>query len=339
MLSLQDISSADVNNQGLIMDLEMGDDDQMMQAIAMSLDDSEPQKVAATSTEEPVRETSKTIDEFTYNALEQCLNLLDLMPDTVYRICDLLVTITKRNGNKWRDNMLKQLINEIGDIVHYLIMVAKMQDTAAGRYLALCDEANKVAGRIYLYTLFFESTFQEMRVPCAQIVEQYGILDMLVSLLVASEGPLTGSKNNKAVAVPVKDANGKETPGAAQPMQTPKWLAPLLLLIDRLEKVAVLTQRKQLMHKVTSRTWKWFDLSTGKWTPYSSVNNRIINDAYWAGEPTVRISCSRRKYLITFSCMTQVSPPSNQSILLSSLYISVCVCACVRVYISKQYGM
>ncbi|XP_011497625.1 PREDICTED: E3 ubiquitin-protein ligase HUWE1 [Ceratosolen solmsi marchali] len=309
-LRRSDISSGDVNSQGLIMDLEMGDDDQMMQAIAMSLDDSEPQKAAGTSAEEPVRETSKTIDDFTHNALEQCLNLLDLMPDTVYRICDLLVTITKRNGNEWRDNMLKQLINEIGDIVHYLIMVAKMQDTAAGRYLALCDEANKVAGRIYLYTLFFESTFQEMRVPCAQIVEQYGILDMLVSLLVASEGPLTGSKN-KAVTTPAKDTNGKETPVATQPTQTPKWLAPLLLLIDRLEKVAVLTQRKQLMHKVTTRTWKWFDLSTGKWTPYSSVNNRIINDAYWAGEPTVRINCSRRKYLITFSCMTQMNEDSD----------------------------
>lgn len=57
--------------------------------------------------------------------------------------------------------------------------------------------------------------------------------------------------------------------------------------------------------------WKWFDLSTGKWTLYSPMNNRIINEAYWAGEPNVRITCSRRRYLITFSCMTQVNEESD----------------------------
>ncbi|XP_058791372.1 E3 ubiquitin-protein ligase HUWE1 isoform X2 [Phymastichus coffea] len=295
-----ELAGADANGQDLIMDLEMGDDDQMMQAIAMSLDDSE----ATINSEEPIKETSKTIDEFTHTALEQCLNLLDLMPDTVYRICDLLVTITKRNGTDWRDSMLKHLIKEIGDLVDKLRDTAESQDENAGSRLVECEEANKVAGRIYLYTLFFEGTFQEMRVPCAEVVEQCGILDKLVALLVASEAPLTASKNRAAPPKDEKEATTLAT-------KTPKWLAPLLLLIDRLEKVAVLTQRKQLMHRVTNRTWKWFDLSSGKWMPYSSANNKIINEAYWAGEPTVRINCSRRKYLITFSCMTQVNEESE----------------------------
>ena len=286
------------------MDLEMGDEDQMMQAIAMSLDDSEPQKPA--SIEEPVRETSKTIDEFTNSALEQCLNLLDVMPDTVYRICDLLVTITKRNGIEWRDSMLKQLINQISGYVDHLLEIVKSKDENAGIQIVECEEANKVAGRIYLYTLFFEGTFQEMRVPCAQVVEQSGILDKLVHLLIMAEAPLTAAKTKASVTATADD----DTAGLLT-VKTPKWLAPLLLLIDRLEKVAVLTQRKQLMHQVTNRTWKWFDLSTGKWMPYSTANNRIINDAYWAGEQNVRIACSRRKYLITFSCMTQVNEDSD----------------------------
>lgn len=290
------------SGQGLIMDLELVDDDQIMHAIAMSLGDTETRKISGA--EDTSRETTITesIDEFTNSALGQCLNLLDLMPDTVYRICDLLVTITKRNGDEWRDGMLRQLIREIGSLVDHLIEIAESQDENAGSRLVECEEANKVAGRIYLYTLFFEGTFQEMRVPCAQIVEECAILDKLVRLLVVSEGPLTANKNRLA-----KDSKDSGATG----VKTPKWLAPLLLLIDRLEKVAILTKRKQLMHKITTRAWKWFDLSTGKWTLYSPMNNRIINDAYWAGESSVRISCSRRRYLITFSCMTQVNEDSD----------------------------
>ena len=296
-----DIPSGDTSGQGLIMDLELVDDDQMMHAIAMSLGETDSRK--SFIPDEVVREPPVTeiIDEFTQSALEQCLNLLDLMPDTVYRICDLLVTVTKRNGDEWRDRMLRELIHEIQDLVSFLIDIAESQDANSGTQLAECEEANKVAGRIYLYTLFFEGTFQEMRVPCAQIVEECGILENLVRLLVMSAAPLTATKNKI-----VKD--NKE---AVLPVKTPKWLAPLLLLIDRLEKVAVLMQRKQLMHRVTNRVWKWFDLTTGKWMPYSSSNNRIINEAYWAGENSVRISYSRRRYLITFSCMTQVNEDTD----------------------------
>ncbi|XP_063994967.1 E3 ubiquitin-protein ligase HUWE1 isoform X2 [Diachasmimorpha longicaudata] len=294
-------ASAGDTSAGPVMDLDLVDD-QIMYAIVMSLGDNDPKK--APGPEEPIRDTpiTQTIDDFTSTALKQCLNLLDLMPDTVYRVCDLLVTITKRNGDEWRDKMLRHLMKEIDELMDHLIGIVQSQDEDAGIKLVECEEATKIAGRIYLYTLFFEGNFQEMRVPCAQIVNECGILDQLVRLLVISETPLTAMKNKLA-------KESKE----GQPIvaKTPKWLAPLLLLIDRLEKVAVLTQRKQLMHKVTNRVWKWFDLSTGKWTPYSSVNNRLINDAYWAGESSVRINCSRRRYLITFSCMTQVNEDSD----------------------------
>ncbi|KYN41565.1 E3 ubiquitin-protein ligase HUWE1, partial [Trachymyrmex septentrionalis] len=299
-----DAPVSDASGQGLIMDLELADDDQIMHAIAMSLGDTDTRKISGIE-EIPSRETTITesIDEFTRSALGQCLNLLDLMPDTVYRICDLLVTITKRNGDEWRDDTLRQLIREVGRLVNYLIDIAESQDENAGARLVECEEANKLSGRLYLYTLFFEGSFQEMRVPCALIVEECAILDKLVRLLVVSEAPLTANKNR--IAKDCKDTS------AVLSMKTPKWLAPLLLLIDRLEKVATLTQRKQMMHKITTKSWKWFDLSTGKWTPYSPMNNRIINDAYWAGESSVRISCSRRRYLITFSCMTQVNEDSD----------------------------
>lgn len=87
---------------------------------------------------------------------------------------------------------------------------------------------------------------------------------------------------------------------------TPKWLTPLLLLIDLLEKVSVCTKRKERMHQVTSRTWKWFDLTAGRWTPYTQANNKLINDAYWNGEQAIRINCGRRRYTLQFSIMCQV---------------------------------
>ncbi|XP_043484818.1 E3 ubiquitin-protein ligase HUWE1 isoform X4 [Leptopilina heterotoma] len=296
-LRRSDVSAGDGTGPGLMMDLELADDDQMMHAIVMSLGDNETKTVNVP--EEPICDVpvTESINKFTRSALDQCLSLLDLMPDTVYRICDLLVTVTKRNGEAWRDNMLRQLIYDIRRLVCFLIEIAESQDEDAGTRLVECNEANEVAGRIYLYTLFFEGNIQEMRVPCAQIVEECGILQKLVQLLVMSEGPLTAAKNKAA----------KESKDAVLSVKTPKWLAPLLLLIDRLEKVAVLMQRKQLMHKVTNPVWKWFDLTTGKWMVYSTANNNTINEAYMAGESQVRISYSRRRYLITFSCMTQLN--------------------------------
>ena len=63
--------------------------------------------------------------------------------------------------------------------------------------------------------------------------------------------------------------------------------------------------------KVSTRIWKWFDLSNGRWTAYSAPNQRIISDAYWSGEPLARISCGRRRYVIQFSAMMQVNETSG----------------------------
>ena len=64
--------------------------------------------------------------------------------------------------------------------------------------------------------------------PCAQVVQRSKILPSLVQLLVQGQEALT----------------------ACGDVVTPKWLAPLLLLIDLLEKVAMCTQRRDKMYKV-----------------------------------------------------------------------------------------
>jgi E3 ubiquitin-protein ligase HUWE1 len=64
-----------------------------------------------------------------------------------------------------------------------------------------------------------------MKVPCAIAVQEMQLIDQLVALLQHSEKSFSQT-------------------------HTPKWLAPLLLLLDLFEKVAISTERKEIMHKV-----------------------------------------------------------------------------------------
>ena len=42
-----------------------------------------------------------------------CMQLIDTLPETVYRVCDLIGVITNRNGAKWRDQALASLVAEV----------------------------------------------------------------------------------------------------------------------------------------------------------------------------------------------------------------------------------
>lgn len=75
--------------------------------------------------------SKESIDKFTMVALPACLNLVDTLPETVYRVCDLLMTITKRNGEVWRDEMLDTLVADVSGCVitvkHLLFSYAEQQ--------------------------------------------------------------------------------------------------------------------------------------------------------------------------------------------------------------------
>ena len=49
------------------------------------------------------------------------LRLLDELPETVYRVCDLIIVVTNRNGDKWRDSMLVCLVNEVRHYINIFI--------------------------------------------------------------------------------------------------------------------------------------------------------------------------------------------------------------------------
>ena len=42
-----------------------------------------------------------------------CLKLLDTLPETVYRVCELLTVVTQRNGQDWQNMVLTSLVKEV----------------------------------------------------------------------------------------------------------------------------------------------------------------------------------------------------------------------------------
>jgi E3 ubiquitin-protein ligase HUWE1 len=291
--------------KGLPPDWEMSEEDQMMRAIAMSLGENvgindEEGENATTSeapnepklvNEEPI--TKDSMDGFTKNILSGCLRLLDTLPDTVYRICDLLLAVAQRNGEQWCSEMITELLHEIYanitkliESTNYMRELDKRTVTEWASQVAQIPEASKAATRIHLYTLLFE----EMRIQCATLFSKLGIIDDMVHLLETAQHLLslvaTNNKNN---------------------VITPKWLAPLILLIDLYDKAAVASSRKAPLLAATKRQWKWFDDRSGRWTSYVTANNKVIDDAYKNGEQLVRFTHGRKRYTVQLSTMVQIN--------------------------------
>lgn len=236
----------------------------------------------------------KTLDDFTANLLKTCLNILDQLPETVYKICDLLITVTKRNGPIWRDEMLDTLCKEIFNCIQFLIGI--LVDDGTKNYkeksekLVSGEMANKTAVRIHLFTLFFQGQNQDMKVPCANALNTYNIIPRLIKVL--TDYQMIVSMMNKALS-------------------TPKWLAPLALLLDLYDKVALSTKQKQQMHKICTLQWQWYDINSSKWTNYSPQQNKQIHDAYVAGESELQLMVGRHRYTINFKSMSQVNDESS----------------------------
>ncbi|XP_033745348.1 E3 ubiquitin-protein ligase HUWE1-like isoform X3 [Pecten maximus] len=287
--------------------LEMSEEDQMMRAIAMSLGDNvlmstdeggptcsspkqdpprpeEPEVDEKQEKEEPLDRT--TIDQFTDTVMPGCLTLLDTLPETVYRVCDLLIVVTQRNGLEWQKRVLSSLVQEVQSLGQKLLSVghvASSEESGPNNKKAFHPDSCKFATRLHLFSLLFE----EARMPCAEAVEKAYLTDLLVQVLSSGQEFLTANRD----------------------YVSPKWLAPLLLLLDLYEKVSVISRRKVDAEKLlaASHTWKWFDDSTGRWCKYSLGNNKTIDDAYQAGESSIRFQAGRRRYTVHFNTMMQVN--------------------------------
>ncbi|XP_056665905.1 E3 ubiquitin-protein ligase HUWE1-like [Monodelphis domestica] len=308
---------------GGVRDLSMSEEDQMMRAIAMSLGQDipmdqrveSPEEAACRKEEEEQKAREKQEEEeakclekfqdaeplepeelhnFTDSMLPGCFHLLDELPDTVYRVCDLIMTAIKRNGADYRDMILKQVVNQVWEAADVLIKAALPLTTSDTKtvsewisQMATLPQASNLATRILLLTLLFE----ELKLSCARVVESSGILNILIKLLEVVQPCLQAAKEQKEV-------------------HTPKWITPVLLLIDFYEKTAISSKRKAQMNKylqANSNNWRWFDDRSGRWCSYSASNNSTIDTAWKSGETSVRFTAGRRRYTVQFTTMVQVN--------------------------------
>uniref|UniRef100_A0A8C7QUY2 HECT-type E3 ubiquitin transferase n=1 Tax=Oncorhynchus mykiss TaxID=8022 RepID=A0A8C7QUY2_ONCMY len=304
-------------------DMTMSEEDQMMRAIAMSLGQEvsmeqrsdSPEEAARRREEDDRRARERTEEEearclerfleaeplditelhaFTDSMLPGCFHLLDELPDTVYRLCDLLMTAIKRSGPEYRDLILRQVVNQVWEAADVLIKAAVPLTTSDTktvsewtRQMATLPQASNLATRILLLTLLFE----ELKLSCARVVENSGILNVLIKLLEVVQPCLQAAKEQKDI-------------------QTPKWITPVLLIIDFYEKMAVSSKRRAQMNKYlqpNGNNWRWFDDRSGRWCSYSASNNSTIDSAWRAGESSVRFTAGRRRYTVQFNTMVQVN--------------------------------
>ena len=116
------------------------------------------------------------IDDFTDEALRGCLALLDTLPDTVYRVCDLLIAVFARNGPEFKTKVLGNLMEQVQlSVVRLLERNTSQNDADDATSLCSSDDATKAAARIHLFTLLFE----ECKLMCAKIVEQIGAVSVM----------------------------------------------------------------------------------------------------------------------------------------------------------------
>ena len=70
--------------------------------------------------EEPL--SPQVLDEFCERVVSGCMCLLDALPESVYRVCDLLSDVATRNGANWRnEHLLTALVAEIAELCINLI--------------------------------------------------------------------------------------------------------------------------------------------------------------------------------------------------------------------------
>ncbi|GFW06194.1 e3 ubiquitin-protein ligase HUWE1 [Trichonephila clavipes] len=286
------------------MDWEMSEEDQMLRAIAMSLGENvlvstnqvetEPNKTDEQKEQEFVQHEEepihpRTLDRFTEKIIEGCLKLADSLPETVYRSCDLLMTVAERNGTDWSDRfVIIRLLNEIYVKLRVLPLRLKpgkipvdRKGWGIGSKLPWIPVESILAIRLHLFSLVSE----ELKMPVATVLEGKGVIGLFITVL-----ELTGSCLN-----------------VLQDEGTPKWLPFLILLVDQYECAAMMSKRKAPLFKAPKRQWKWFDDRSGKWNNYTLSNNKLIDEAYRDGDPSVRFSAGRRNYTVQMTTMVQIN--------------------------------
>ncbi|CAF4376819.1 unnamed protein product, partial [Didymodactylos carnosus] len=245
--------------------------------------------------ENPIEPLSKeSVDRFTNSIM---LKILDVLPDTVYKMCELVVTTMHRNGSEWRDHFLEIIATDIkSSFKHLMNLLAEYEKADAA---ATTDENNldnfllhTQSSILFSRTLLMSLLFEEMPFPCARITQKYELINDFCLLIEHTTQFLIKFNQKK----------------------TPTWLAPTFIFIDLYEKVALASKRRAVIfdrYKGRTRVWQWFDERGMRWNNYPLSTNKIIDEAWANAEMTVKVVVQKRNYLIQFNTMLQSNEETN----------------------------
>ncbi|XP_059618382.1 E3 ubiquitin-protein ligase HUWE1 [Phlebotomus argentipes] len=289
------LSMPDRPTEARTMDVDIGEEEQYIHAILMSLRDM-PDNLVEGSAIAEAPEVAKVeplateeLDRFTDSAVYVCLHIIDTMPSLVTRALELLTTIAKRNGDKWRDEMLSVILDDVMSCLAYyekhlnrttprLAFVNLMSDTA------LSERTNN---RLHLLRLMLDGQqSHETRLPTANAILRANMLTRIYAVMERLDHRLTHFNTE---------------------VSGPKWFPHLAVLFNQMEQVTVWLERREAMLSTAPHTWRWYDVATAQWNNFSPANTRTIADAFAAGEASVRIRSGRSRLTINFGCMSQLN--------------------------------
>lgn len=231
--------------------------------------------------------SKESVDRFTDSIM---LKILDILPDTVYKMCELVVTTMHRNGVSWRDHFLEIIANDIKTSYFALMELLNQNSTdEQAMTIFLNDHQNSV---LFSRTLLMSLLFEEMPFPCARIAEKFTLINYFCILIHRTTDYLTKLNEKK----------------------TPTWLAPAFIFIDLYEKVSLASKRRAIInenYRDCHRLWQWFDERGPRWSSYDGAINKQIDDAYANGESSCKIVIHRRNYLIQFNTMLQTNEDTH----------------------------
>lgn len=90
------------------------------------------------------------------------LSLLGALPDSVYRVCDLLAVVVARNGPEWRDFALQRLLGEVKARATHLL-TASNNGSENGNSSETTDGINDASQRLAVIVHLVTLLFDEMR--------------------------------------------------------------------------------------------------------------------------------------------------------------------------------
>lgn len=232
------------------------------------------------------------IIQFCEEALERTYEFIEYIPEAVNSGTNL-ISVLYRNCNPM--DKLKFVLNIVKPVVEKIEMIsAAFLDALDKKKFKEIDEliygntGIKFQLRLKTLILLLDENNNEIRNEVLNISSD-SLIKSLMDLLFNTE-KINNELNLK---------------------KSPCWLPNLIEVIDAVDNVCSILQRKSNMKSVCSDTWRWYDISTGKWNTYSELNNTMIKNAYNCGEKAVAINIGRQRYTINFQCMTQVSEASG----------------------------